>query len=77
MKDHVTKFAFVHELTVFWALEEVFFFFGRQLFVFRRVSCSSFKLREASFVRVSLPLDAKPPICAAEHHARGAPQECT
>jgi hypothetical protein len=34
MEDHVTKFAFVHELTAFWTLEEVFFFVRRNLFVF-------------------------------------------
>jgi hypothetical protein len=25
MENHVTKFAFVHELTAFWTLEEVLF----------------------------------------------------
>ena len=39
MEDHVTKFAFVHELTAFWTLEEVFFFVRRQLFVFAAVIC--------------------------------------
>jgi len=27
VKDHVPKFAFVHEVTAFWTLKEVFFFF--------------------------------------------------
>ena len=40
MENHVTKFAFVHELTAFWTLEEVFFFVMWQLFVIRRVSFS-------------------------------------
>jgi hypothetical protein len=37
VKDHVPKFAFVHELTAFWTLKEVFFFFVALLVKITRI----------------------------------------
>jgi hypothetical protein len=34
VEDHVSKFSLVDQLSAFWALEVVFFFFGRKPFVF-------------------------------------------
>jgi len=37
VKDHIPKFACVHELTAFWTLKEVFFFFVAQLVKIDRI----------------------------------------
>lgn len=53
VEDHVTKFAFVHELTAFWTLEKVFFFFRRQFFVFGKCHFLALNSERLVLFRVS------------------------
>jgi hypothetical protein len=68
MKDHVPQFAFVHELTAFWAAVEVLFFCVAQLI---KISCVHFwglESRLFEIARVLVRFDQ--PVPQATQHKR-------